>query len=827
MIRYLFVFRLTVFAGLNWLMLMSVVQASELADAVQSQSAFHAERCLRSGADPNEVIEGVPLLVHAVRAENYELSRVLLQHGADPDVNMEMDDPFLTLKPTENRDQLALKLLLRTWRFLNHHKRPPQQSAPSRPGLVVLAEPTVDYTHPQLAPHYYVNVAERDGQPGTDDDDDGFIDNVYGWGMVADRPHEVTHWQRQLYTDDASLIEELVEISNRVERGELSRDDPSFQKLSSSFRNPIAALFGASYGLSDATFMDKVVELSHGTHVGGIVLKASGDRALLHTVSWENFGPYSEDVLGYPPVTSGDPFEWLEAVRKHRFPKLIAIGHRCTDYLRAVDASLVNASFHLTFQARIDQALQVVNEMRLFDKDLPDDTVTLLANELYAYSTIPHTLAVAENPQILFVAAAGNDRHDIDATFDSFATLSRLFPNVIAVAASGINGGLASFSNVGRKSVNLAAPGENIESYGIANTRMVMSGTSQAAPVVTGFAAGYRIEHPDVDVPQLARLIEMAATRPADQQALMVSSGGSLDPSQITALQNDDPTALVELTWRLIDTNPGRHPELWVDAWERIRSASEKLSEHAELQWATAILGDQVGLGQESLNKIEQAVALDPTQPAMWFSRGLIQWRANEFVKVIETIAAFETQFAGQDTPEIQQARRDLAALGVDACTQTQETDKALGYQTLYESAVTAVGRANGAGTPNEDKDNGLWQAHGHLHSVDLPADSPTIFHRYVIHCDEATPVQVDLHTATFDGYLAVVSHSDVASENDDYMSDIHHSQIVIDKPESGNYAVIVMSVRGRDTGPYTLDITGAELLPLDEGVVLPRQHRR
>jgi len=827
MIRYLFVFRMTMFAGLNWLMLTSIVEASELADSIRNQSAFHAERCLRSGADPNEVLEGVPLLVHAVRAENYELCRVLLHHGADPDVDMEMGDPFLTLKPTENRDQLALKLLLRTWRFLKRNMRPPQQSAPRQPGLVILAEPTVDYTHPQLAPYYYVNVAERDGQPDADDDNDGFTDNVYGWGMVANRPHEITHWQRQLYTADAAFIEEMVEISNRVERGELSRSDPLFRKLNSSFRNPIAALFGASYGFSDAAFMDKIVDLSHGTHVGGIVLKASGDRALLHTLSWENFGPYSEDVLGYPPVTSGDPFEWLEAVRKHRFPKLIAIGQRCSDYLRAVDASLVNASFHLTFESRIDQALQVVKELRSFDQDLPDDTVTLLANELYAYATIPHTLAVAENPQILFVAAAGNNRRNVDATFDSFATLSRLLPNVIAVAASRMDGGLAGFSNIGRKSVNVAAPGENIESYGIANTRMVMSGTSQAAPAVTGFAAGYRIEHPDVDVPRLARLVEMSATRPVDQQPLMVSSGGSLDSSQITALQDDDPTALIELNWRLIETNPARRPELWVDAWERMMRGSEKHPGHAELHWATAVLADQVGLSQQSLEEIEQAMTLDPTQPAMWFSRGLIQWRTSEFAKVVDTITAFEIQFAGQDTPAIQQTRRDLAALGVDACSRTSETDKVLAYQTLYESTVSAVGRADGAGTPIEDKDNGLWQAHGHLHSVDLPADKSTIFHRYVIHCDEAPPVQIDLHTATFDGYLAVVSPSDVASENDDYMSDIYHSQIVIDKPESGDYVVIVMSVRGRDTGPYTINITGAELLPPGNNVVLPRQHRR
>ncbi len=70
--------------------------------------------------------------------------------------------------------------------------------------------------------------------------------------------------------------------------------------------------------------------------------------------------------------------------------------------------------------------------------------------------------AVAAAPDILFVAAAGNGGSDgigddNDATPQSPCNID--LPNVICVAASGQTDNLASFSNFGDKSVDLAAPG--------------------------------------------------------------------------------------------------------------------------------------------------------------------------------------------------------------------------------------------------------------------------------------------------------------------------------------------------------------------------------
>jgi hypothetical protein len=88
---------------------------------------------------------------------------------------------------------------------------------------------------------------------------------------------------------------------------------------------------------------------------------------------------------------------------------------------------------------------------------------------------------------ILFVAGAGNDAADNDAT--PFYPASYDVANVISVAATTQTDGLASFSNRGAKSVDLGAPGTNILSTVRGNTYAYYHGTSMATPHVSGVAA--------------------------------------------------------------------------------------------------------------------------------------------------------------------------------------------------------------------------------------------------------------------------------------------------------------------------------------------------
>ncbi|MFQ5640677.1 MAG: S8 family peptidase [bacterium] len=100
----------------------------------------------------------------------------------------------------------------------------------------------------------------------------------------------------------------------------------------------------------------------------------------------------------------------------------------------------------------------------------------------------------ANDQGVLFVAAAGNAGSDND-TFPSFPA-SYEVENVVAVAASTENDGLASFSNTGLHSVDLAAPGTNILSTVSNGSYNSFNGTSMATPHVSGAAALVMAQYP-------------------------------------------------------------------------------------------------------------------------------------------------------------------------------------------------------------------------------------------------------------------------------------------------------------------------------------------
>ena len=102
--------------------------------------------------------------------------------------------------------------------------------------------------------------------------------------------------------------------------------------------------------------------------------------------------------------------------------------------------------------------------------------------------------AINAQQDILFIAAAGNSNANNDTS--TFFPADYYLPNLIAVAATDHNDSKASFSNYGRRSVSVGAPGVNILStlpeknlWGITGGYGKLSGTSMATPHVTGLAA--------------------------------------------------------------------------------------------------------------------------------------------------------------------------------------------------------------------------------------------------------------------------------------------------------------------------------------------------
>jgi len=102
---------------------------------------------------------------------------------------------------------------------------------------------------------------------------------------------------------------------------------------------------------------------------------------------------------------------------------------------------------------------------------------------------LEEAIKYAERMGVLFVAAAGNKNYNNDKKGSYPANYK--VPNVISVAASTSSGRKAYFSNYGKQSVDLFAPGDRILSSFLNNKTKTLSGTSMATPFVSGAAALY------------------------------------------------------------------------------------------------------------------------------------------------------------------------------------------------------------------------------------------------------------------------------------------------------------------------------------------------
>ncbi|HET9251457.1 MAG TPA: S8 family serine peptidase [Candidatus Eisenbacteria bacterium] len=136
----------------------------------------------------------------------------------------------------------------------------------------------------------------------------------------------------------------------------------------------------------------------------------------------------------------------------------------------------------------------------------------------------------------LFIAAAGNSTANTDVS--PHYPSSYASPYIIAVAATDHNDNLASFSNYGATTVDLAAPGVAIVSTTPGNTYQSFSGTSMATPHVAGVAALAMGRFPAVPALQIKNLILNAAD-PKPQLAGKVLTGARLN-AFMTIAEPDD-----------------------------------------------------------------------------------------------------------------------------------------------------------------------------------------------------------------------------------------------------------------------------------------------
>jgi cell wall-associated protease len=170
----------------------------------------------------------------------------------------------------------------------------------------------------------------------------------------------------------------------------------------------------------------------------------------------------------------------------------------------------------LAIRYAVDNGAKVVNMS--FGKNLSPEK-----------SWVDDAVKYAESRGVLLIHAAGNDSEDVDSVGNFpnpvFKNSKIRANNWITVGASsdplveeGFNSYTASFSNYGRKEVDVFAPGTRIYStLPGGNKYGNLDGTSMAAPVVTGVAALILEYFPSLSPAEVKYCIEKSVSVPSSK----------------------------------------------------------------------------------------------------------------------------------------------------------------------------------------------------------------------------------------------------------------------------------------------------------------------
>ncbi len=496
--------------------------------------------------------QGRTPLMFAAQSGDFESVRRLLWGGATANLK---DDAGKTARDYVKLDaegSAPLLLMIRCYVFCQEQARPGGKARV--PELALINDFWVDPFHPKLKPFYYVNEAELKGRNGADDDNNGFIDDVYGWNLWNDIPLVAPQMAVDGSPETQAFLELLMKDLRKVYQG----DEQTKSILENRYSNPLVRQIGlgnlqhVGIKLHDLNYALMLDEASHGTHVAGIITQYSGGKARIHAADIGINTPRAANIIeNYPALAAlaantDDYGKFVDsAITQYRASRMKK-GRLASDYLRAIGAGVANMSWGIGNEVFDELAGKIQEVYKLHGKN-PATIATAtkgpfalqIANlplELRIADAASFALVFYENPDVFITIAAGNantpddsSKAANDVNLNSPQYLSRFFPNVMTVASLSEKGALSVFSNFGNRSVQIAALGENIVAPILNNMEAPKSGTSMAAPLVAGVAAGIRKDHPTLSAREIRRILEMTVVvDPA--LAKFVSTSGKINP---------------------------------------------------------------------------------------------------------------------------------------------------------------------------------------------------------------------------------------------------------------------------------------------------------
>ncbi len=450
----------------------------------------------------------------------------------------------------------------------------------STPVIVGVIDSGIDTTHEDLKPVLWVNPKEIPGN-GIDDDKNGYIDDIHGWNFLGSRDgkQNVTkdsyeaarvYWQfksqfegkteSQIAASDKQNYQMWKRAQADIDKNSSSKDSDFIRLIAEVFREgdsiikadlkkeiysckdlanytPLAAaanqvrqiLVGTcqANGTEDLTNKMLSDEITKDLDKATLAFKAPENYRA--NVVKDNYGDLNDRYYGNGNLLVDNESAMhgthvagiIGAVRNNGVGMDGVADNVRIMSLRAVpDGDEHDKDIALAIRYAVDNGARVINMS--FGKGFSPQK-----------KWVDEAVKYAAGKNVLMIHAAGNDAANIDTTanFPSAEFLDGTRPeNWMTIGASSeseSNGLTASFSNYGKKEVDVFAPGVKIyATVPGGNTYASLQGTSMAAPVVSGLAALIMSYYPQLTAVQVKNIIEKTVLQP---QPLVSNPGGGTD----------------------------------------------------------------------------------------------------------------------------------------------------------------------------------------------------------------------------------------------------------------------------------------------------------
>jgi subtilisin family serine protease len=422
------------------------------------------------------------------------------------------------------------------------------------PIIVAVLDSGTETFHPDLKNNLWINTDELPGN-GIDDDKNGYIDDMYGWSFIGGKEGDVSGDNLEFTRIYKSLKDkfegkEAASIS-KADKKDYERylkfkagydervknakeEKKQFDQFYQVFLMADGMMKGATgkeeYTVEDLQALEPKDEMTAGFREMMVQVMQAG--LIEQMDSWRE---HVEDQMNYSYNLELDTRQIVgdnyADVRERNYGNNHVDGPKAEHGTHV--AGIIGATHNEFGVNGISSAAKLMivrcvpgGDER--DKDVANairyavDNGAKIINMSFGKSYSPNKDVVdeavryAESKGVLLVHAAGNDGKNIDKA-DNFPTKKYLdgksCSTWLEIGASGSTkeGLVAPFSNYGKKSVDVFAPGVEVYSTMTGDSYKKESGTSMAAPVTAGVAAALWSYYPNLTAQQVKEILMKSA----------------------------------------------------------------------------------------------------------------------------------------------------------------------------------------------------------------------------------------------------------------------------------------------------------------------------